>query len=361
MSINQVIWKIGDNVDQVKETKLVNEEELEVIIQKTPSVLNDGWLIIGRQVQTEYNQYIDLLAIDASGAIIIIELKKDKTPRDVIAQCLDYASWVKTLGATEISEIFNQYNLKYLSGIKSLDTAFYEHYGIKLEEDAVNSSHQIVVVASALDSSTERIVNYLSDSNISINVVFFKVFEDNNQRYLSRAWFIDPVESSVINAVSKCNGPWNGEYYVSFGQGERSWEDAVEYGFISAGGGIWYSRTLNMLNVGDRVWVNIPQQGYVGVGKVTDTAKKATETLFSINGEEKTIYQLSNKANYHSQYNDDDDKAEYIVKIQWDKTVRQREAVYEVGLFGNQNSVCKPTTEKWNHTVERLKALWSII
>ena len=129
MSINQVIWKIGDKVDQVKETKLVNEEELEVIIQKTPSVLNDGWLIIGRQVQTEYNQYIDLLAIDASGAIIIIELKKDKTPRDVIAQCLDYASWVKTLGATEISEIFNQYNLKYLSGIKSLDTAFYEHPG----------------------------------------------------------------------------------------------------------------------------------------------------------------------------------------------------------------------------------------
>ena len=62
MSINQVIWKIGDKVDQVKETKLVNEEELEVIIQKTPSVLNDGWLMIGRQVQTKYNQYIDLWA-----------------------------------------------------------------------------------------------------------------------------------------------------------------------------------------------------------------------------------------------------------------------------------------------------------
>ena len=361
MSINQGIWKMGDVVTKVTETKLVNEEELETIIQKEPSVLSDGWLIIGRQVQTKFNQYIDLLALDASGSIIIIELKKEKTPRDVIAQCLDYASWVKTLGAAEVSEIYNQYNVKYLSGSKSLDTTFLEHFGIKLEEDAVNSSHQIVVVASALDSSTERIVNYLSDSNILINAVFFKVFEDNNQRYLSRAWFIDPVESSVITTVSKGNGPWNGEYYVSFGHDERSWEDAVEFGFISAGGGLWYSRTLNLLNIGDRVWVNIPKQGYVGVGKVIDTAKKATEALFPINGEEKTIYQISSKAQYHSQYKDDDDNAEYIVKIQWDKTVSLKQAVSEIGFFGNQNSVCKPTTEKWNHTVERLKELWNIV
>ncbi|MFC7694153.1 hypothetical protein ACFQY5_36115 [Paeniroseomonas aquatica] len=27
----------------------------------------------------------------------------------------------------------------------------------------------------------------------------------------------------------------------------------------------------------------------------------------------------------------------------------------EIGLFGNQNTVCKPTTPKWRSTVERLK------
>jgi hypothetical protein len=30
-------------------------------------------------------------------------------------------------------------------------------------------------------------------------------------------------------------------------------------------------------------------------------------------------------------------------------------AVREIGLFGNQNTVCKPTTPKWRSTVERLK------
>lgn len=36
------------------------------------------------------------------------------------------------------------------------------------------------------------------------------------------------------------------------------------------------------------------------------------------------------------------------------------ETFSEVGLFGNQNTVCKPTTPKWSHTVERLKQVWRI-
>jgi len=28
--------------------------------------------------------------------------------------------------------------------------------------------------------------------------------------------------------------------------------------------------------------------------------------------------------------------------------------------FGNQNTVCKPTTPKWRTTVERLKERWNI-
>jgi hypothetical protein len=46
---------------------------------------------------------------------------------------------------------------------------------------------------------------------------------------------------------------------------------------------------------------------------------------------------------------------EYFVPIRWLQTVPLEKAVQEVGLFGNQNTVCKPTTPKWRFTVERLK------
>jgi len=48
--------------------------------------------------------------------------------------------------------------------------------------------------------------------------------------------------------------------------------------------------------------------------------------------------------------------AEYFVPVSWIDTVPfADEAFSEAGLFGNQNTVCKPTTSKWRHTIERLK------
>jgi hypothetical protein len=61
------------------------------------------------------------------------------------------------------------------------------------------------------------------------------------------------------------------------------------------------------------------------------------------------------KANYHREFADDPDHCEYFVPVQWLKTVPVAQAIREVGMFGNQNPVCKPSTPKWRATVERLK------
>jgi len=55
---------------------------------------------------------------------------------------------------------------------------------------------------------------------------------------------------------------------------------------------------------------------------------------------------------------DDSEKAEYFVRIEWFDTVPESKAVNGLGLFGNQNTVCPPTTPKWRHTVERLKTVF---
>ena len=58
---------------------------------------------------------------------------------------------------------------------------------------------------------------------------------------------------------------------------------------------------------------------------------------------------------YHREFLNDAEQCEYFVPIRWLQTVPLDKAVKEIGLFGNQNSVCKPTTPKWRHTVDRLK------
>jgi len=49
---------------------------------------------------------IDLLAMDANGSIITVELNKQKTPRDVVAQAIDYASWFADITDTDIIDIY---------------------------------------------------------------------------------------------------------------------------------------------------------------------------------------------------------------------------------------------------------------
>jgi hypothetical protein len=54
----------------------------------------------------------------------------------------------------------------------------------------------------------------------------------------------------------------------------------------------------------------------------------------------------------------DPEKSEYFVPVEWAQTVPIEKAVNEIGLFGNQNTVCAPKTPKWRHTIERLKVVF---
>ncbi len=119
--------------------------------------------------------------------------------------------------------------------------------------------------------------------------------------------------------------------------------------------GSWYNQTLKQLQPGQRVWVNIPKTGYVGVGIVQSAVEPAS--CFTINTEagEKLAIDVLKHGDLYRDNSGDPDKSEYFVSVKWLETRSEQDAVNELGFFGNQNTVCKPTTPKWRHTVERLK------
>jgi len=121
MPIEQSIWKLTDTPQKLSEDIIDSEFKLEELITKDVGILNDNWLIVGRQVTTDFNSYVDLLAIDAAGTLMVIELKRAKTPREVIAQAIDYASWAEKLEADQLAEIYEKYSVKYLNQKSSLN------------------------------------------------------------------------------------------------------------------------------------------------------------------------------------------------------------------------------------------------
>ena len=354
MPIRNAIWKVGTSPQLLTEALLPSERALEDMIVTAPTMLSNEWMLIGRQEKTTSSGVIDLLAVAPDGTLVLIELKRDRTPREVVAQALDYACWVERLDSKDIAAIY----ARFKPGA-SLSADFQSRFGQPLDESTLNESHQIVVVAASLDASTERIVNYLNERNIPINVLFFQVFANGSEQLLCRTWLIDPVETQV-NVATAAKGekePWNGELYASFGHGpDRNWDEACKHGFISGGGGSWYSNTLSMLAEGDRVWVKVPGMGFVGVGEVTGPRQSASDFQIDL----QPALDVLKAGHYHRHFADDPDRCEYFVPVRWIKAVPLNEAINEVGLFGNQNTVCKPKTPKWRTTVERLRDAWKV-
>lgn len=143
---------------------------------------------------------------------------------------------------------------------------------------------------------------------------------------------------------------WNGrDWYVSFGEfpNGRRWEDAVKYGFVSAGGEEWYSRTIRKLPTGARIFAYIPKAamygassrstgGYVGVGIVTGEPMPFAEATVVIDGQRRRLADLPLDGNYVWTIGD-----EWVVPVRWLNHRPRERAFRKTHMYSNPNCVTK--------------------
>jgi len=187
------LWKIRqDTLFEIDKSELDLEERLENWIASNVSIIDPNLLVIGRQVKTDFGGEIDLLCIDEKGDIVILELKRDKTPRECIAQVLDYASWIQNLSPERIQNIAEDY-LKNESFEEAYQNKFNEEF-----PESLNEEHRMLVVGSQIDSSSRRIISYLSETyGVAINAVTFNYFTEAENEYLAQTYLIEKDKAQI--------------------------------------------------------------------------------------------------------------------------------------------------------------------
>lgn len=126
----------------------------------------------------------------------------------------------------------------------------------------------------------------------------------------------------------------NGLYYVNVGEGKnRCWDDCKVFGFLSAGQDEKWSNPIRTLEVGDVVVAYLKKHGYVGIGRVAEKAVKVID--FKIEGKPLKQDCLKEPNIFE---NSDNDKTEYLVKIEWIRTVDKEYAKWKSksNLFTSQ-------------------------
>lgn len=164
-----------------------HERKLETWVEKNPTVLIEGEkiLFISRQRGVGKGT-LDLLGIDRDGNTIIVELKRGATPREVIAQALEYAAEVGNFDEKELAEkaihYFEQNKILY----KSIREAFEKEFAITTEGIEFNSDQRIIIVGEQITKSVENVINFLRTKyGVPISCVEFEYYKCGKERLLS--------------------------------------------------------------------------------------------------------------------------------------------------------------------------------
>lgn len=194
------IWKVqNDSLLEMSSKNLDLEERIHKWIEEDLSIVLPNAILIGSKVKTDHGKELDLLAIDENGDLVVIELKRGLTPREVTAQALDYASWVATLTPNDIDKILNKRG-ENRSVIELISDVFDNG-----EDIDINENQKIYIVASAIDSITERICKYLACNGIQINVTTFNYYKDGENEFIARNVLVSEMESPK-DTVKKRSG-----------------------------------------------------------------------------------------------------------------------------------------------------------
>jgi hypothetical protein len=145
--------------------KLDLESYLESWLEKSPGAITEiPTLWIGRQASASVEDttiFPDLLGLDDSGNLVILELKKGRAPRDVVAQLLEYAAWANSLSDEAIKNIATG----YLSSSNDFQGKSFEEIYLQVFETDdlpnLNKKQKLFIVAEDIPPGIARVCRFL--------------------------------------------------------------------------------------------------------------------------------------------------------------------------------------------------------
>jgi len=183
------------------------EKVLEDWLESNPDgIVEDGRiLIIGRQVVTNFGGFIDLLGLDREGNVVVVELKRDRTPRDTIAQALEYVSFAARLDIDQLEGILRSY-----LNDESLSLAEHHREFFQLgpeEAVAFNKDQRIVIVGQRVTPEIRQTATFLGSKGLRVTCVEFTFFQANDGTRLFSQEIVVGAESEKPKQVSSGSLP----------------------------------------------------------------------------------------------------------------------------------------------------------
>jgi len=187
-----------------KDLELKEKFDIEVWVRKNPEILGENLMIISEQTLLPSGRQPDLLALDKNGNLVIIELKKDDSGKDVYWQAITYAANFSEFTYSDIMDMYE----KYLENLGQTDPNPKDKIEEFVEEDIekINQKQRIILVSKEFHPDVLRAVLWLRDFEVDIKCIrLMPYIDENNQLFIVPEVIIPTpgVEEYIERKISK--------------------------------------------------------------------------------------------------------------------------------------------------------------
>ncbi|QHS17207.1 DUF4268 domain-containing protein [haloarchaeon 3A1-DGR] len=176
-----------DDLERIPESEVDYEQRLEEQLVRShgATIADERLLYIAQQGDPSGDQTsFDLVAVDEDGNTIILELKRGRSPRDVVAQALDYASGLRNAEYDQLADWYQEFRTQ--NGIETpppeeLQEAHAEYFDLdeSLSEREFNQGQRLLLLADDFDDKTLAVADFLREHDIDVICVVHQTFKAN--------------------------------------------------------------------------------------------------------------------------------------------------------------------------------------
>ena len=160
-----------NRMTRLTETNIGTEAHLEEMLIQSDGTQIGGIeaLYIDQQGQSDHGKRFDILGLDEQGRTVVIELKRDRGPRDIVTQALDYASGIQDDDYADLERRYQNFagvhpesdtENSHILAEKHQD---YFDLDESLPESQFNSEQRLVLVATEFRNNSIQMAEFYSN------------------------------------------------------------------------------------------------------------------------------------------------------------------------------------------------------
>ena len=218
--------RVSESVREVEFSQLGLRErqDIQEWVAANPTILGDDLLIIGKEFSDfdRTNERLDLLAVDAEGKLVVIELKRDDSGADVHWQAIKYASYLARVTAADIINMLARY-----AGISAdaAESKLQQHLG-EDNLDALNNDQRIILASHRFAPEVTNAVLWLNEKAPGENLITcikLTPYQDGESLYVQASRIIPvPGTEELRVGIRDLSGSGSSGFGLPLGQRDTS-------------------------------------------------------------------------------------------------------------------------------------------